>query len=325
MAMRRREFITMLSGAAACPLSARAQQLSIPVVGFVRSSPASGFTHLVNLFRQGLEAAGFINGQNVVIEIHWTDRIDRLPELLEDLLRRKVAVIVGNSLTARAALAATKSTPIVFIVGSDPVRTGLVSSINRPGGNATGVVFNTTQLAAKRLALLHELVPNAGLVAVLLDPTVPDTAIESKDAEEAGRTLMRKLLILNASNAQQIDNAFDTIVRSGAGALLVGSGPLFLGHRSQLAMLAERNRLPTSYVTRQYPAAGGLMSYGPSQTDAYLRAGAYVGRILKGVKPADIPVELPTKFELVINIKSAKALGLEIPPTLLARADEVIE
>jgi putative ABC transport system substrate-binding protein len=324
--MRRREFITLVGSAtAAWPFAARAQQLSMPVVGFVRSSPATGFTHLVNSFRQGLEAAGFVDGQNVVIEIRWTDSSDRLPELLDDLLRRKVAVIVGNSLTARAALAATKSTPIVFIVGSDPVRTGLVSSINRPGGNATGVVFNTTQLAAKRLALLHELVPNADLVGVLLDPTVPDTAIELKDAEEAGRALVRKLLILKASNAQQIDNAFDTIVRNGAGALLVGSGPLFLGHRGQLAMLAARNRLPVSYVTRQYPAAGGLMSYGPSQTDAYLRAGAYVGRILKGVKPADLPVELPTKFELVINTRSAKALGLEIPPTLLARADEVIE
>ena len=326
--MQRREFITLLGGAAvAWPLAARAQQPALPVIGFLRITAAVGSAHLVDAFRQGLKESGFVEGQNVAIEFRWADgQRDRLPGLAADLIRRQVAVIVGSgAVSARAAIAASATTPIVIVVGVDPVKTGLVASLNRPGGNVTGVVFDTVDLPAKRLGLLHELVPKAAVVAVLLDPNLPNSESEMRDAEEAGRTIGRQILILKAENEREIDAAFATIVQAGAGALLVGSGPMFLGQRRQIVALATRHALPASYVTRQYPEAGGLMSYGPSQTDAYRRAGIYVGRVLNGAKPADLPVELPTKFDLVINLATAKALGISVPPMLLARADEVIE
>jgi putative ABC transport system substrate-binding protein len=264
-------------------------------------------------------------GRNVAIEYRWADnQLDRLPELAADLLRRQVAVIVGNSVSVRAAMAATATTPIVFVVGNDPVRIGLVPSLNRPGGNVTGVVFDTI-LAAKRLGLLHELVPRAALVALLVDPTFPDSEFELSDAEAAAGAIGRRILITKAANEREINTAFTTILQAGAGGLLVGSGPILTGQRRLLAALSLRHALPACYVTRDFPEAGGLISYGPSQPDAYRRAGNYVGRILKGAKPADLPVDQATKFELVINLATTKAFGLAIPLTLLALADEVIE
>jgi putative ABC transport system substrate-binding protein len=324
--MRRREFITLICGAAAWPLAGRAQQPSIPVIGYLRSTAAVGSEHLVKAFRQGLSEAGFVEGQNIAIEYRWADnQSDRLPALAADLVGRQVAAIVGNATTARVAKAATTTIPIVFVAGLDPVKTGLVASLNRPGGNVTGVVFDTVELTAKRLGLLNELLPKVAVVGVLLDPSLLDFKSELKDVEEAGRSAGRQMLVLKASNEHEINEAFASIVQAKAGAILVGAGPIFLGKRREIIALATRYKLPASYVTRQYPEAGGLMSYGPSQTDAYRRAGIYVGKILNGSKPADLPVELPTKFELVINIKAAKALGIDVPAQLLARADEVIE
>ena len=325
--VRRRDFITLLGGAAASwPLAARAQQPAMPVIGFLRSTAAAGAAHLVAGFRQGLNEAGFVEGQNVAIEYRWADdQHDRLPGLVADLVRRQVAVIVGNVAVALVAKAATAATPIVFVGGSDPIRTGLVASLNRPGGNVTGVVFTVVDLTAKRLGLLHELVPQAALIAFLLDPTAPEAELQARDMEQAGRAVGRQILIVKAASEREFNAAFATIVQAGAGALLVGGGPLFVGQRRQLVALAGRHALPAIYVTREYPEAGGLMSYGPSQPDAYRRAGIYVGRILKGANPAELPVELATTFDLVINLATAKALGLDVPPMLLARADEVIE
>ena len=249
---------------------------------------------------------------------------DRLPVLVADLVHRQAAVIVGNTTSAQAAKTATATTPIVFVTGSDPVRLGLVSSLARPGGNITGVVFTAVDLTAKRLGLLHELVPNAAVIAVLGETNYPEIERHTRDAEEAGRAIGRKILIVNAASDREFNAAFATIAQAGAGALLVGGGAVF-NNRRQLVALAGGHALPASYANREYAEVGGLMSYGPSQPNAYRRAGIYVGRILKGVTPADLPVELATKFDLVINLGTAKALGVEISPTLLARADEVIE
>jgi putative tryptophan/tyrosine transport system substrate-binding protein len=325
--MRRRDFITLLGGAAvACPLAARAQQPAMPVIGFLRSTSAAGSTHLVRAFREGLNEAGFVEGQNVAIEYRWADnQHDRLPGLAADLVRRHVAVIVGNTPSVQVAMTATAATPIVFASGSDPVGLGLVASLNRPGGNVTGVVFTVTDLTAKRLGLLHELVPKATVIAVLGDPNYVAIELQTKDAEEAGRAIGRQILFVKAASEREFNAAFATIVQAGAGALLVGGGPFFNSQRRQIVALAARHALPASYVLREYAEVGGLMSYGASQTDAYRRAGIYVSRILKGAKPADLPVELATKIDLVINLATAKGMGLEIPPMLLARADEVIE
>jgi putative ABC transport system substrate-binding protein len=298
----------------------------MPVIGFLRSEAATGFAHLVSAFRQGLGEAGFVEGRNVAIEYRWADgHHDRLPGLAADLLRHQVAVIVCNGPAAVATKGATVTTPIVFVMGSDPVRTGLVPSLNRPGGNVTGVVFTNSDLAAKQLGLLHELVPKAAVIAVLMDPNALEIEVQLRELEAAGRAIGRQILIVNAAGERDFNAAFATIVQGGAGALLVRGGAVFLNQRRKLVALAIRHALPASYVSREYPEVGGLMSYGPSQPDAYRRAGNYASRILKGEKPADLPVELATRFDLVINLATAKAIGLEIPPMLLARADEVIE
>jgi len=326
--MRRREFIALLGGAAAAwPLAARAQQAAMPVVGFLRSTPATGFAYIVEAFRRGLNDSGFVEGKNVAIEYRWADnQVDRLPELAADLTRRPVAVIVAaGGVAAQVSKAASATMPVVFVIGSDPVRTGLVPSLNRPSGNITGVVFPSVALTTKLLAMLHELVPKASVIAVLRDPDGPDVQGERRDLEEAGRAIGRQTLMVNASNEHEIHAAFAKFVQGGAGGLLIGASPFFVSQRRQLVALAGRHALPAMYNQREYAEVGGLISYGPSQSDAYRRAGVYVGRLLKGEKPGDLPVELGTKFELVINLATAKAFGVEIPPKLLALADEVIE
>ena len=325
--MKRREFITLLGGAAAAwPLAARAQQPAMPVIGFLRSTPATGFAYIVDHFRQGLNDAGFVEGKNVAIEYRWADnQQDRLPGLAADLMRRQVAAIVGAGVpAARAGKAATATTPIVFVIGADPVRVGLVASINRPGGNITGVVFSV-ELVAKLLGMLHELVPKASIIAVLRDPNRPDVESQSRDLEEAARAIGRQILMVNAANEREFHAAFAKVVQAGAGGLLIPGSVFFFSQRRLLVALAARHALPTVYNLREYAEVGGLVSYGQSQSDAYRRAGVYVGRILKGAKPADLPVLQSTKFELVINLSTATALSLEIPDKLLALADEVIE
>jgi putative ABC transport system substrate-binding protein len=299
----------------------------MPVIGFLRSTSATGFAYIVDAFRQGLNDAGFVEGKNVVIEYRWADnQVDQLPGLAADLVRRQVAAIVGaGGVAAQVSKAATETTPVIFVIGADPVRTGLVASLNRPGGNITGVVFPSVALVAKLLGMLHELAPKASVIAVLRDPNGPDVEGELRDLEEAGRAIGRQILMVNAANEREFHAAFAKVVQVGAGGLLIGSSSFFISQRRQIVALAGRHALPTMYNQREYPEVGGLISYGPSQSDAYRRAGVYVGRILRGEKPGELPVELGTKFELVINLATAKALGVEIPPTLLALADEVIE
>ena len=324
----RRKFLVTLGGTvAAWPLSARAQQPAMPVVGFLRSTPATGFAYIVDPFRQGLNDAGFVEGKNVAIEYRWADnQEDRLPGLAADLMRRQVAAIVGAGVpAAQAGKAATTTTPVVFVIGADPVRVGLVASINRPGGNITGVVFSVTPLLAKLLGMLHELVPKASIIAVLRDPNGPNFESQSRDLEDAARAIGRQILMVNAANERELHAAFAKVVQAGASGLLISSSVFFISQRRQLVTLAARHALPTVYNQREYAEVGGLISYGPSQSDAYRRAGVYVGRILKGEKPGDLPVEFGTKFALVINLATAKAFGVEIPPNLLALADEVIE
>jgi putative ABC transport system substrate-binding protein len=327
--MRRREFISLLGGAAvAGPVAARAQQPAMPVNGFLHSASPSA-AHLMVAFRQGLGETGHVVGQNVAIEYRWAEgQIDQLPELAADLVRRQVTVIAtpGSQLAALAAKAATPVIPIVFGVAEDPVKLGLVVSLARPGGNATGINFFTAELGAKRLGLLRELVPGAARVAVLLNPTDATRAeFTLRDVETAAHAIGLQFHVLNASTSREIDMAFATLVRERCDTLFVGPDPFFYTRRVQLAVLAARHVVPAIYAVRDYADAGGLMSYGSNVSDAFRQVGVYAGRILKGDKPGDLPVVLPTKFELVINLPTAMSLGLDVTPTLLARADEVIE
>jgi putative ABC transport system substrate-binding protein len=325
--MRRREFFTLVGGAAATlPLAVRAQQPAMPTVGFLRSSTFADVPHWVAAFRQGLKEAGFIEGQNVAIEYRSAEnQPERLPALVADLVREQVAVIVGNNDSALAAKAATKTIPIVFAAGSDPVRDGLVVSLNRPGGNITGVSFFSGVVGTKRLELLRQMVPRATVMAMLVNPNTPVTEAERKDVQAAAQAIGQQLVIFDVNSEHEIDAAFATLVQRGAGALLVGTGGFLNSKRERIVALENRYRLPASYSQREGVVAGGLMSYGTSITDAYRQVGIYVGRILKGEKPADLPVMQSTKFDLAINLKTAKVLGLNVPPTLLATADEVIE
>ena len=325
--MKRREFIALLGGAAAVwPLTTRAEQPAMPVVGFIRSTTAADAENLVIAFRRGLREAGFIEGQNVVVEYRWGEnQPDRLPALVADLIRRPLAVIVGNITAAQAAKAATTTVPIVFAIGSDPVRAGLVANLNRPGSNVTGVVFFSADLGAKRLEQLRQFVPQATTLAMLANPNTPGPEAERKEVQAAAQAIGQPLLVVDVANEREIAAAFAMFVQSRADALLVGSGPLLNSHREGIVALAARHALPTSYAQRETVVAGGLMSYAPSQPDAYHQAGIYAARILKGEKPGDLPVMRSTKFELVLNLKTAKALGLDVPDKVLALADEVIE
>jgi putative ABC transport system substrate-binding protein len=327
--VKRRKFITLLGGAAAWPLGARAQQPAMPVIGYlgVSSFETSAGTSLL-AFKRGLAETGYVEGRNVTIEYRWAeDQYDRLPGLAKELVQRRVAVLVAaGSPAALPAKGATTVIPTVFMIGSDPVELGLIASLNHPSGNLTGVAYLNVGVAPKRLELLHQFVPAAKSIALLVNPANPVVAeAQAKELESAARTLGLHLLLVNASNPIEIEDAFATLVRDRVGALQIGVDPLFGNHVDQLVALATRHKVPTIYPWREFTAAGGLMNYGASIPDAFRQVGVYTGQILKGAKPADLPVQRPTKLRLVLNLKAAKALGIEFPQTLLARADEVIE
>jgi putative tryptophan/tyrosine transport system substrate-binding protein len=326
--MKRRDFITLLGGAAVWPLAAHAQQPAMPVVGFLGTASPRPFAHLVADFRRGLQETGFIEGRSVVIEYRWAEgQYDRVPALAADLVRRQVAVIVtvGGETSAAAAKAATETIPIVFNVGSDPVKIGLVASLARPGGNATGVNIFTIELVEKRLGLLLDLIPTASSIAILVNPDFVPAAANASEAEAAARAVGKQVVIYNARSEIEIGTAFAIMAQARPGALLVGADPFFNSRRGLIVALAARHAIPAIYEWREFAEAGGLISYGTSLVEAYRQQGIYAGRILKGEKPADLPVVQLSKFELVINLNTAKALGLAIPPGVLALADEVIE
>jgi len=325
----RRNFLATLGGVVAWPLAARAQQPAMPVIGFLSSASAGPSAHLLDALRQGLAESGYVEGQNVAIEYRWAEgEYDRLPSLAAELVRRDVAVIVATGaggLAGQAAKRATSTIPIVFSSAVDPIKAGLVASINRPGGNATGFVQFAALLEAKRLQLLHELVPNAAVIGVLLNPANPATEIQTKDVHTAAHNVGRQVHVVDASSEAEFDAAFASLAGQGVGGLVVAADPFFNSRRGQLIALAARYALPAIYEWREFVLDGGLMSYGNKITDAYHQMGIYCGRILRGANPADLPVVQPTKFELVINLKTAKALGLTVPNTMQLLADEVIE
>jgi putative ABC transport system substrate-binding protein len=324
--LKRREFIALVGGAAAWPVATRAQQPAMPVIGFLNAGAPDGYAPMVAAFGQGLEETGYVEAQNVGIEYHWANgQYDRFPAIAADLIRRQVAVIVTNSPGVATIRAATTTIPIVFTTSGDPVKLGWVAALNRPGGNITGVTQLNVEVGPKRLELMHQLVPTATTIAVLLNPTYPSAETELSDMQAAARTLGLQMHLLRASNKHEIDDAFATLVQLRAGTLVITSDPFFNTRTKQLAALALRHAVPTIFQYREFAAAGGLMSYGGSNIASYRQAGVYTGRILKGEKPADLPVQQVTKVELIINMKTAKTLGLTLPITLLGRADEVIE
>jgi putative ABC transport system substrate-binding protein len=326
--MKRRDFITLLGGAAAWPLAARAQQAVVPVIGYLTSLGRSDRPYLVEAFQRGLSEAGYAEGRNVTIEYRFADnRLEQLEPLAADLIAHKVAAIaaVGGNNTALVARRLTSSIPILFTSGLDPVKAGLVASLNRPGANVTGVSWFSAELGSKHLEVLNELVPQATLIAILVNPNNPEAAFYEQSAQEGVRAFGRRLLVLKAGTPQEIDSSFAIIAEQRANAVLVSADPFYPGRARQLAVLAARHVVPMLSAVRDITAAGGLLSYGNSVTDAYRRVGIIASRILKGAKPADVPVDRATRFELVINLGTAKAFGLNVPPTLLARADEVIE
>src|SRR5215475_13063565 len=324
--MRRREFITLIGGTAVWPFAAHAQQPVMPVIGFLRSTPAGPFANIVAAFRQGLSEAGYVEGKNVAIEQRWANnQIDRLPAMVDELIRRPVNVIVANVLAALTAKDATTTMPILFVTGSDPVKDGLVTSLNRPGGNITGVSFVSGALGTKRFEILRQLAPNAKTIAMLVQLDADESVLEQRQVQAAARATGQQLIVFDVNSTADIESAFAAMATRGAGALYVGTGPFTTSHREQLTELAARNAIPTMYALREFVAVGGLMSYRASATDAYRQTGIYAVRILKGEKPADLPVMQSTKFDFVINLKTAKTLRLTVPPSLIALADEVVD
>jgi ABC-type uncharacterized transport system substrate-binding protein len=326
--LKRREFITLLGGATVWPLAARAQQPAVPVVGFLHSASPGPFADAVAAFRQGLSETGYIEGQNVAIEYRWAEgQYDRLPALAADLVGRQVTVIaaIAGSAPAQAAKAATASIPIVFVSGGDPVSEGLVASLNRPGGNVTGVSWIATALVPKQLDLLRRLIRNPAMIGALVNPSYADRDLQMRELQEAGGAIGQKINVMQAATPHDLDTAFASLVQQGASALIVANDPFFVSRRDQIVALAARHKIPAMYFSREFTAAGGLLSYGASLIDATRQGGLYTGKILKGARPADLPVLQPTKFDLVVNLKTAKALGLDVPDKLLALADEVIE
>ena len=327
--IRRRDLIMLVGGAAAAwPLAARAQQTATTVVGFLNGESAVSYAPMVAAFRRGLSTVGYVEGQNLAIEFRWSEnQPDQLPTLAADLVEKRVAAIAATG-GVRAVLAAKRATadiPIVFTSGSDPIRLGIINSFNRPGGNLTGVNMLITEIGAKRLGLLHELLPAAARIAVMVDPNNPDSDTELKDVHAAALAIGVRLDVLHASTAQEIEAVFPALVQTGAQALQVAGAPLFIAQRERIAALAARHHMPSIYEAKNYAEAGGLISYGPSVVDVYRQVGVYVGQVLKGARPSDLPVVQPTAIELVINLQTASALGLTVPPTLLTLADEVIE
>jgi ABC-type uncharacterized transport system substrate-binding protein len=325
--MKRREFITLLGGTAAWPLAAHAQQPAMPVIGFLNSTSPDGYAPFVAAFRQGLKEAGYVDGQNATIEYRWAEgQYDRLPAMAADLIQRKVSVIAATTTPAAlAAKAATATVPIVFTTGGDPIKLGLVASLNRPGGNVTGVSNLLNELGSKRLGLLRELVPAAAVIATLVNPDFQDAESQLRDVETAARALALQVIVLRATSEREIGAAFATVAERGGRALIVTTDPFFLARRDQIVALAARDAIPAIYPVRDFAVAGGLMSYGTEFTDSYRQAGIYAGRVVRGEKPADLPVQRSTKFEFVINFKTAKALGLAVPNSMQLLADEVIE